>query len=373
MNYNTVYVGMDVHKETFTLRYFTFDMTQPSAPVEVNADYKQILKYLDSVRRILGKDCQFLCGYEAGSLGYTLYRQLREHHVDCVILAPTTIPETRGKKKLKNDKRDSGNIAKALAYRTYSPVHIPSPQDEEVKEYIRMRSDHKIALKKVKQQILSFCLRHGYRYTATRHYWTQEHMKWLRSLPAEGVYKDILEEYMGTFTYLSDKIKRLDQKIEEFAQKEEYQEPVKKLCCFIGIKTLTALTTIVEVGDFKRFPAAWNFSSYLGLMPGEDSSGSKEKRLGITKAGNAQVRKLLIEAAQSYSRGSVGNKSRALKQRQEGNPPGVINYADRANERLRRKYYHMVLGNGKKANVAKTAVARELSCFIWGMMTENMA
>ena len=371
MNYNTVYVGMDVHKETFTLRYFTFDMDQPSAAVRTTADYKQVLKYLDSVRRILGEDCCFLCGYEAGSLGYTLYHQLKNHHIDCVILAPTTMPEAKGKMKMKNDKRDAGNIATCLAYRTYSPVHIPSAQDEEIKEYIRMRSDHNNALKKIKQQILSFCLRHGYRYTETKNYWTQSHIKWLRTLPAEGVYKDILTEYMNTFTYLTDKITRLDQQIEAFAEKEEYQEPVKKLCCFIGIKTLTALTTLVEIGDFKRFPAARNFASYLGLMPGEDSSGPNENRLGITKAGNSHVRKLLIEAAQSYGRGTVGYKSQSLKKRQQGNSPEVIGYADRANERLRRKYFHMVLGNRKNANVAKTAVARELSCFIWGMMTGN--
>ena len=82
-------------------------------------------------------------------------------------------------------------------------------------------------------------------------------------------------------------------------------------------------------------------------MPGEDSSGPSEKRLGITKAGNTHVRRLLVEAAQSYGRGTAGYKSQALKKRQQGNPSAVIAYADRANERMRRKYYHMVLGNGK--------------------------
>ena len=148
---------------SFTLRYYTRDMNEPSTAVKTQADYKQVLKYLDSVRRILGEACSFLCGYEAGCLGYTLYHQLQSHDIECVILAPTTIPETRGKKKVKNDKRDAGNIATCLANRSYRPVHIPSEQDEEIKEYIRMRSDHKTALKKVKQQILSFCLRHGCR------------------------------------------------------------------------------------------------------------------------------------------------------------------------------------------------------------------
>lgn len=93
----------------------------------------------------------------------------------------------------------------------------------------------------------------------------------------------------------------------------------------------------------------------------------------MEKAGNTHVRRLLVEAAQSYGRGQAGHKSKALKDRQQGNLPEVIAYADKANERLHRKYYKMVLSQGKKANVAKTAVARELACFIWGMMTGNIA
>ena len=129
---------------------------------------------------------------------------------------------------------------------------------------------------------------------------------------------------------------------------------------------------LTEVGDFKRFASARHFASYIGLTPGENSSGNDQNRLGITKAGNCHVRSLLVEAAQAYTRGKIGYKSKALKARQEGNPPEVIAYADKANERLRRKYYRMILKNNKKPNVAKTAVARELACFMWGMITGNV-
>ena len=148
---------------------------------------------------------------------------------------------------------------------------------------------------------------------------------------------------------------------------------VHKLSCFIGVKTVTALAVLTEIGDFKRFSSARHFASYIGLTPGEDSSGGEQNHLGITKAGNRHVRCLLIEAAQSYCRGQIGFKSKALKARQDGNDPEVIAYADKANERLRRKYYRMVLKNNKKTNVAKTAVARELACFMWGMLTGNAA
>ena len=180
-------------------------------------------------------------------------------------------------------------------------------------------------------------------------------------------------EYLLTYDQLTEKIERFDRRIEELASGKEYKENVHKLTCFIGVKTTTALAVLTEVGDFKRFATAQHFASYIGLTPGEDSSGNEQNRLGITKAGNRHVRSLLVEAAQSYARGQTGFKSKALKTRQQGNDPKVIAYADKANERLRRRYYRLVLKNNKKTNVAKTAIARELACFMWGMITENVA
>ena len=373
MNYNTVYVGMDVHKESFTLCCFEIGDETASHIQKISSDYKLILKYLDRMRSFYGENVQFVCGYEAGCLGYTLYHQLTSHNVKCIILAPTTMLKESGKKRTKTDTKDAVLIAKALAYRTYSPVHIPTEKDEQVKEFLRMRNDHKIALKKIKQQILSFCLRHNYVYSATKGNWTQAHVQWLRNLQPGGIYQEILEEYLATFDTLTEKISRLDNRIEELASEKEYRNKVDRLLCFKGIQTYTALSVIVETGDFNRFESAEKYASYLGLAPGECSSGDEQIRLGITKAGNKHVRTLLVEAAQCFNRGQAAKKSKSLAARQCGNPPRIIAYADKANERIRRRYIRMTLNKGKKCNVAKTAIARELACFIWGMMTDNIA
>ena len=371
MNYNTVYVGMDVHKEKFTLCCYTNEKEQAEYSQKVDAHYSKVLNYLEAMRLHYGNDVTFICGYEAGCLGFTLYHQLSDHNVKCYILAPTTIPKQSGRKNIKTDKRDAALIARSLAHHDYSPVHIPTEQDEQVKEYIRMRDDHKLALKKIKQQILAFCLRHNLRFDGTSSHWTQAHLKWLHAIETKGLYQEILSEYLLTFEILTDKLKRMDQRIKELSTKDEYHENVSKLTCFLGVQTHTALSTLVEVGDFKRFSTAQHFASYLGLVPGENSSGDSQKRLGITKTGNRHIRMLLTEAAQSYTHGQIGYKSKILKQRQAGNTPDVIAYADKANERLRRRYYKMVLAKNKKANVAKTAIARELACFMWGMVTGN--
>jgi len=365
-----IYVGMDVHTTNYTLCCYSFENDQIFAQAQMEPDYRNIIKYLERVRMSYG-DVHFLCGYEAGCLGYSLFHNLVGQGVDCVILAPSTMATTK-KKGIKTDKRDAANIARCLAYNTYSAVNIPTATDNAVKEYIRMRDDAKGTLKRYKQQLLSFCTRHGKQFTEGRNYWTQKHMAWLGKLDfGHPVLQETFQEYLILYTQSLDKVEMFDKRIEELAQREEYAENVKKLCCFIGIKSFTALAMLVETGDFGRFAKAENYSSFLGLVPGEDSSGDSIQRTGITKAGNSHLRRLFVEAAQSYSRGAAGKKSKTLAARQSGNEPKVIAYADRANERLKRKFYRIMFKS--KRNIAVVAVARELACFVWGMMTDNVA
>ena len=177
---------------------------------------------------------------------------------------------------------------------------------------------------------------------------------------------------MIKYRYFENEIARFDERIEELASDEQYSDGVKKLRCITGIDTNSAMTLISEIGDFNRFKNANSFSAYVGLVPGEYSSSERENRLPITKTGNKHARTVLVEAAQSLCRGRIGVKSKRLISKQRGNDPNVIAYADKANLRLRRKYYRMIL-RGKHRNDAVIAVARELACFVWGMMTDHIA
>ena len=366
-----LYVGLDVHTTNYTICTYEPEYDRISRQVQVEPDYKKIKNYVDKLQKEMGQKRTIICGYEAGCLGYSLYRQLSSVGIKCVILAPTTM-QRPVKYPFKNDKRDAISIARCLASNGYSAVHVPTPGDESVKEYIRMRDDHMEELKRTKQQLIAFCTRHGKLFTAGKNYWTQKHLAWLRALDfGSHQLNETLSEYLATYHWLDDKVKRLDRRIEEIAVQEDYAESVKKLVCFLGIKTHTALSLLVEVGDFKRFAYAEKFAAYLGLVPGENSSADRQRHLGITKAGNKHLRRLLIEAAHSFNRSTPGYKSNLLKEKQKGNVQNVIDYADKANDRLRRKYRRMTW-SGKPYNVTVTAIARELACFIWGMMTNHI-
>ncbi len=212
-------LGMDVHTTNYTFCCYTFYNDTFFAETSVAPDFREVLKYMDTVRKAqklsTGADVRFVCGYEAGCLGYTLYHQLVQTGHECVIPAPSTVPSFRTG-EIKTDKRDARKLAQ----------------------------------------------------------------------------------------------------------------------CLMGIRTCTALAVVVETGDFRRFASAEQYASCLGITPGERSSGESRHRTGITRAGNAHIRRLLVEAAQGYGRGRVGYKSKALKARQSGSSTETIAYADRANERL---------------------------------------
>lgn len=372
-----IYVGMDVHKSGYALcclepRLIGEDNYFGEHKVEASAS--AVKQYLVRMKKKLsespGLQTRYVCAYEAGYCGYALQRELTNMGIDCVILAPSKISKAPGD-KIKTDKRDARLIARSLAYDTGHKVHVPTEQDESVRRYMRLRDDVRIMLSQIKKQIHSFCAMLGAYYPTNLSYWTAAHLKWLNDLELTIVDRETLDEYLINYRFNNDRLDAFDRRIEEFAAEDAYRERVKKLTCFLGIRTHTALTVLVEVGDFYRFKGAEPFASYLGLVPGESSSGKKLTRTGITKAGNSHVRRLLTESSQSICRGLVGHKSLALKKRQEGNASNVIAYADRANIRLRQKYYRLI-HKGKRRNVAITSVARELACFIWGMMTDNL-
>ena len=367
-----LYLGIDVHSTNYTFCAVSVSFGKAPEIVAENqteADDKHALEMVSYLKSQYGVDTPVICGYEAGCLGYTLYHTLNNHGIECKVLAPTTIPAARGKKRIKTDKRDAKVIAENLAFNTCSFVTVPESGDMEIRDFIRMRDDHKLALKKIKQQILSFCMSHGY-HSDDKH-WTIAHIKWLRSFECTQLHRETLNEYLITFDTLTEKVARLDSRIGELASSEKYREDAKNLSCLLGIKTIAAISVLVETGDFSRFTTAQKYASFLGLVPGEHSSAEDVNRLGITKAGNTHLRKILIEASQGICRGKPGYKSRDLKARQQGCDPDVIAYADRANERMRRRYYKLI-SKGKKRNVAVTAIARELACFIWGIKTGNI-
>ena len=185
--------------------------------------------------------------------------------------------------------------------------------------------------------------------------------------------QEAFNEYLSEVYSLKAKIELMDMKIREIAELEIIKDKVDKLVCFSGIDVTTAVETAVEIHDFTRFATAAQFVSYLGLCPGEDSSGKTKNMLPLTKAGNKRVRALFCESAKAIKRTNpYGQKSKRILERQKNASPEIVAYADKATKRIRTKMRHLE-ERGKNYNVSSAAGARELACFVWGMMNGKIA
>jgi transposase len=351
---------MDVHKETIDVSVYKENDPRPYFEKRISNRDASIKKLFKGIM----KTGSAVACYEAGCMGFTLQRTLEKMGVTAVIAAPGKMPR-RSSDRVKTDRRDARTLATYLRNGDIEAIRVPTEDEEVVRDYLRGREDVRLDLARAKQRLQKFLLRHGYAYESGRH-WTGRHEKWLRSLEYKNLLmKETFEEYHLRVQELEGKLRMMDKRIEEIALSEPYIPRVKKLRCFKGIDFLTALTLVVEVGDFKRFKSAEAFMAFLGLVPREYSSGEKRKQGGITKAGNTHVRRLLIESSWHYRYHS--SPSKKLMERRNGQPTEAITYADRAMKRLQHKFFKLVM-RGKTSQVSVTAVARELAGFVWGMM-----
>jgi transposase len=301
------YVGLDVHKDTIQMAVLGNQGKEPVTAKGLPNDPYKVVKALAPYQE--KGDVQV--AYEAGCMGYTLYRSLTEFGFDCRVIPPNKVfhrggtEESDRRSAVKTDKRDAVDIAWMLRRDEGESIAIPSQEDEAARDLIRCHSDLKDDQKRGKQRLLKFLLRHGYHYD-TDNYWTKRYYDWLKSIQYNRLLeKETFDQYLSHITNLEDRIGRIDATIKEVAESEVYAERVRKFRAFKGVDYLIALSLGCEIGDFKRFPTAQSFMSYLGLVPRENSSEKKRQQGGITKTGNGHLRKLLTEAPDQRSDGNT--------------------------------------------------------------------
>jgi transposase len=359
--YTTIYVGLDVHKDTI----FTAALNEATGEVVANEripnDPAKLRKHLRSIER--RNTARLEVCYEAGCFGYALQRKIEEWGYPCKIVAPSLIPRKPGDRK-KNDRRDSLKLAASLARGDLTFVRVPEKEEEPIRDLLRLRTVLMKEAVKSRHYVLKFVLRKGYRYTGGKMNWTVRHWKWLRELRFESpVEQEVFEEYLSLLDFKLMRIAELDRKIEELADSAQYREAVKLIRAFRGMDVHSAMVLLVEICDFERFDKARNFSSFLGLVPSERSSGENHRLGHITKTGNSHCRHVLVQAAWNYSR-PVNAEN--LKNRLKGLPAWVTTSVMTAQKRLTQKYWKLARAQGHRIGVV--AVARELGCFIWGAM-----
>jgi transposase len=358
------WVGLDAHKRAIEVRRMVGE-SQESDRWEIPNTPQAVERLARKLRREAGGG-EIRCCYEAGPLGFTLQRRLEGsgQGIVCEVIAPSLIPVKPGE-RVKTDRRDALKLVTMLRAGVLTEVRPPSPAEEAVRDLCRCREDARADLLRARHRLGKFLLRRGYAWTQGRA-WTQAHRSWVKSVRFEEAADEVtFQDYLTVVERGEERVRQLDQAVEEASRRDPYRTPVGWLRCFRGIDTVTALTVVAEVHGIERFATARALMAYLGLTPSVSASGEKTRRGAITKTGNTHVRRVLVEAA--WSQRHRPNVSRALRKRREGQPDWVIAQADRAMRRLNRRYVKMLHENKPQGKIV-VAVAREMVGFIWGTL-----
>jgi transposase len=279
------------------------------------------------------------------------------------VIAPSLTPRKPGE-RIKTNRRDARKLAELLRAGLLTEVQPPTPDEEAVRDLCRARDDARTDLQRCRHHLGKLLLRRGWHYHGKN--WTRAHRQWVNQLPwTHAAERIVVEDYLLAIDQVEARLIEMDAHLTTIALADPYREPVGWLRCFRGIDTLTAILLLAELHDFSRFRSPRALMAYLGLVPGEHSTGEHYRRGPITRAGNSLVRRLLVETAWHYRRRpSIGL---VLTRRRAGQPARVIAIADKAQQRLCRRFRHLT-DLHKPAPKVVVAVARELIGFLWAAL-----
>jgi transposase len=356
------FLGLDVHAETIAV-----------AIAETNGETRSlgtIANREDSIRKFikkLGWPEQLRACYEAGPTGFVLYWQLTQLGVDCAVVAPSLVPKKPGD-RVKTDRRDALKLAHCHRNGDLTAVWVPDEASEALRDLVRQREAAKQDQLRARHRLTKFLLRTGQRSPLGLKPWTERYMRWLAQVryaqPAQEVTR---LDCMNEFEHMGARVKRLEEAILEVVKQapQAMQELIRGLQALRGIAHISAVTIAAELGNISsRFETARKLMGYSGAFPSEDSSGNRIRKGGITKAGNAHLRRIVMESAWCYRHlPRVGEK---LRKRHQGVPAEIIEISWKAQNRLYKRYRKLTMA-GKDQRKVITAVGRELLGFIWAI------
>jgi transposase len=369
--YVRLWVALDVHKLSVVAA------TLP--PSGGRAEIIRVENTSKAIRRLierLGGPAGLAVAYEAGPTGWAIKRLLDGLGVACDLVAPSLVPVRPGD-RVKTDRRDAKRLVRLFRAGELTFVAAPTPEQEGLRDLIRCREDLRDARDRARQRVIKALLRHGHVFTDGKH-WTIRHRNWVASRrlgdPAAQI---AIETMRAHLEMIETQLRQLDVQLDRIAQEDRWRPGVRVLTSFRGIATLTALSLLAEIGDFRRFGTARELMSYLGLCPSEYSSGQQVHRGHITKAGPVHARRLLIEAAWHYrhpprlTRRQHENEAAVRETGEPELPPLIAARAWQAQVRLNHRHRVLTRERNKRATVTNVAVARELVGFVWAAMTEQ--
>lgn len=360
------YVGLDVHKDSIVVSLAEAGLRGSLREVRENGKIVNAPAALRALAtRLAAKGNELRFCYEAGPCGYGIHRLLSAMEHQCTVVAPSLVPRKPGE-RIKTDRRDATKLAKMHRAGELTPVWVPDEPHEAIRDLVRARLAAVRSLRQVRQQLSGFLLRRGHHYH--RDPWTVAHRRWMANLKFEQqVHYVVLQDCIAAVEVAEERRDRLQNQIIAALPEWSLAPLVEALQALRGIAQVAAATLAAELDDITRFSNPRQLMAYVGLVPSEHSSGHRRRQGGITKAGNAAARRVLIEAAWSYRFPARVSRQQLLQQ--ERLPKPIRDIAWKAQDRLCRRYRKLVRA-GKLTTIVSAAIARELVGFVWAIARE---
>ena len=358
-----LFIGLDVHNDSIAVSLAPSDSTEVRRYGIIGGTHDDVLKLLKKLR-VAHPTTALKCCYEAGPCGYPLCRFIQTHGHECILVAPSKVPRKPGE-RIKTDRRDADQLARLYRAGELTAIYVPDPADEAMRDFLRGRYQIRRHQHRARQQLKMFLLRHNLRY-AGKTSWGPAHLRYLARVKLPFAQQQfVFQELVHTISEATTRLERYEAQLPSLVAGWRLEPVVRALMSLRGLALLNAATLVAELGDLHRFTQPGQLMSYLGLVPSEDTTGDDRQQGAITKMGNGYARRALIEAAWQYR--EPARISPSLLARQEGLPKAVTDAAWNAQNRLHRRYRYLTGPGRKKPQVAATAVARELSGFVWAI------
>jgi transposase len=291
---STIFVGLDVHKETIAVAYVAEEREAEVVSVGTIGTRQCDIDKL--VRKLQAKSKTLHFVYEAGPCGYWLYRYLMKKKLTCWVVAPSCIPR-KASDRVKTDHRDAVQLARLPRAGDLTPVYVPGVEDEAIRDVVRAREDALKEVKAAKARRKAFLLRQDIRYEG-RANWGAAHLRWLAEVvcptPAQ---QSVVPEYVRAVSEQTERRQRLEAELQTQGKTWRWAPVVEAIQGLRGVQFTVAVTLIAELGDLSRFENPRQLMSYLGLTPSEYSSGERRRQGAITKTGNSHARRALVAGA----------------------------------------------------------------------------